>query len=223
MVKPDLNYSGRGSWVHWHENLHPSCGRTTFAPFVTRFRSDHTRQPVFPDMFWTRSPGVRWSRLGSRTRGRWVSRLTINVTVAPMPRPLINTDMGRAWQFHLRLLILVDVVNFVTSVKTAGVNRRREQATRKKFYVNKLGYGSTSGGRKIQAIASGLHRVDAVSSRRQLWTESLRLKHSGHCAVLRFPRRWRVIPSELIICRLHCHLQGNCRSVLRECIALPIT
>lgn len=49
------------------------------------------------------------------------------------------------------------------------------------------------------------------------------LRHSGHCAVLRFPRRWRVIPSGLITCRLYCHPQGNCRSVLRECIALPIT
>ena len=48
-------------------------------------------------------------------------------------------------------------------MKTVGVNRRREQATRQKFYVNKLGYGSTSGGRKIQAIASVLIRVDAVS------------------------------------------------------------
>ncbi|KPO42502.1 hypothetical protein ACU70_00450 [Escherichia coli] len=64
---------------------------------------------------------------------------------------------------HLRRLIPVDVVNFVTPVKTVGVNRRREQATRQKFYVNKLGYGSTSGGRKIQAIASVLIRVDAVS------------------------------------------------------------
>ncbi|ETI81009.1 hypothetical protein Q457_02195 [Escherichia coli ATCC BAA-2196] len=64
---------------------------------------------------------------------------------------------------HLQLLIPVDVVNFVTPVKTVGVNRRREQATRQKFYVNKLGYGSTSGGRKIQAIASVLIRVDAVS------------------------------------------------------------
>ena len=44
-----------------------------------------------------------------------------------------------------------------------GVNRRRGQATRQKFYVNKPGYGSTSGGRKIQAIASALSRVDAVS------------------------------------------------------------
>ncbi len=33
------------------------------------------------------------------------------------------------------LLIPVDVVNFVTPVKTAGVNWRREQATRQKFYV----------------------------------------------------------------------------------------
>lgn len=62
-----------------------------------------------------------------------------------------------------------------------------------------------------------------IRRRQQLWTESLRLKHSGHCAVLRFPWRWRVIPSELIICRLHRHPQGNCRSVLRECIGLPIT
>ena len=67
------------------------------------------------------------------------------------------------FQPHLQLLIPVDVVNFVTPVKTAGVNRRREQATRQKFYVNKLGYGSTSGGRKIQAIASVLSRVDGVS------------------------------------------------------------
>ncbi len=36
---------------------------------------------------------------------------------------------------HLQLLIPVDVVNFVTPVKTAGVNWRREQATRQKFYV----------------------------------------------------------------------------------------
>ncbi|EIL31455.1 hypothetical protein ECO9545_13331, partial [Escherichia coli O111:H11 str. CVM9545] len=64
---------------------------------------------------------------------------------------------------HLRRLIPVDVVNFVTPVKTVGVNRRREQATRQKFYVNKPGYGSTSGGRKIQAIAYVLSRVDAVS------------------------------------------------------------
>ena len=49
------------------------------------------------------------------------------------------------------------------------------------------------------------------------------LKAFRTCAVLRFPWRWRVIPSELIICRLHLHPQGNCRSVLRECIALPIT
>ncbi len=67
------------------------------------------------------------------------------------------------FQPHLQLLIPVDVVNFVTPVKTAGVNWRREQATRQKFYVNKPGYGSTSGGRKIQAIASALSRVDAVS------------------------------------------------------------
>ncbi|AUZ16234.1 hypothetical protein BK367_15195 [Escherichia coli] len=64
---------------------------------------------------------------------------------------------------HLRLLIPVDVVNFVTPVKTAGVNRRRGQATRQKIFVNKLGYGSTSGGRKIQVIASALSRVDTVS------------------------------------------------------------
>ena len=67
------------------------------------------------------------------------------------------------FQPHLRLLIPSDAVNFVTTVKTAGVNWLREQATRQKFYVNKPGYGSTSGGRKIQAIASGLCRVDAVS------------------------------------------------------------
>ncbi|ALL91349.1 hypothetical protein AMK77_13645 [Escherichia coli] len=64
---------------------------------------------------------------------------------------------------HLRRLIPVDVVNFVTPVKTVGVNRRKEQATRQKFYVNKPGYGSTSVGRKIQAIAYVLSRVDAVS------------------------------------------------------------
>ncbi|OKV44031.1 hypothetical protein AWP56_01620 [Escherichia coli] len=71
--------------------------------------------------------------------------------------------MQPVFQPHLQLLIPVDVVNFVTPVKTVGVNRRREQATRQKFYVNKLGYGSTSGGRKIQAIASVLIRADAVS------------------------------------------------------------
>ena len=71
--------------------------------------------------------------------------------------------MQPVFQPHLQLLIPVDVVNFVTPVKTVGVNRRREQATRQKFYVNKLGYGSTSGGGKIQAIASVLIRVDAVS------------------------------------------------------------
>ncbi|ANM82795.1 hypothetical protein BEC82_23560 [Escherichia coli] len=71
--------------------------------------------------------------------------------------------MQPVFQPHLQLLIPVDVVNFVTPVKTVGVNRRREQATRQKFYVNKLGYGSTSGGRKIQAIESVLIRVDAVS------------------------------------------------------------
>ena len=71
--------------------------------------------------------------------------------------------MPPVFQLHLRLLIPADAVNFVTPVKTVGVNRRREQATRQKFYVNKLGYGSTSGGRKIQAIASALIRVDAVS------------------------------------------------------------
>ena len=48
-------------------------------------------------------------------------------------------------------------------VKTAGVNWRREQATRQKFFVNKQGYGSTSGGRKIQTIVSAVSRVDAVS------------------------------------------------------------
>ncbi|ANW38996.1 hypothetical protein PU39_20240 [Escherichia coli] len=64
---------------------------------------------------------------------------------------------------HFRLLIPVNVVNFVTPVKTAGVNRRRGQATRQKFFVNKQGYGSTCGGRKIQAIVSALSRVNAVS------------------------------------------------------------
>ncbi|KHI94765.1 hypothetical protein PU17_23595 [Escherichia coli] len=67
--------------------------------------------------------------------------------------------MHWSWQISARF----DVVNFVTPVKTAGVNWRREQATRQKFYMNKPGYGSTSGGRKIQAIASALSRVDAVS------------------------------------------------------------
>ncbi|OEM34925.1 hypothetical protein BHF26_24780 [Escherichia coli] len=51
----------------------------------------------------------------------------------------------------------------VEPVKTAGVNWRREQATRQKFFVNKQGYGSTSGGRKIQTIVSAVSRVDAVS------------------------------------------------------------
>ncbi|EIL19222.1 hypothetical protein ECO9545_16646, partial [Escherichia coli O111:H11 str. CVM9545] len=64
---------------------------------------------------------------------------------------------------HLRRLIPVDAVNFVTPVKTADVNHRREQTTRQKFFVNKPGYGCTCGGRKIQAIASALSRVDAVS------------------------------------------------------------
>lgn len=35
MVEPDLNYSDRGSWVHWHENLHPGCVRATFHPSLT--------------------------------------------------------------------------------------------------------------------------------------------------------------------------------------------
>ncbi len=56
--------------------------------------------------------------------------------------------------------------------------------------------------------------VHTPAAARPLW---LRLR------VLRFPWRWRVIPSELIICRLHRHPQGNCRSVLRECIELPMT
>ncbi|ALN45123.1 hypothetical protein BK401_14315 [Escherichia coli] len=80
--------------------------------------------------------------------------------------------MQPVFQPHLRLLIPVDVVNFVTPVKTAGVNRRREQATRQKFFVNKQGYGSTSGGRKIQAIASARSRVDAVSGADENYEQS---------------------------------------------------
>jgi len=41
MVEPDLNYSGRGSWVHWHENLHPGCGRATFHPSLTAWGVVH--------------------------------------------------------------------------------------------------------------------------------------------------------------------------------------
>ncbi|EFJ58109.1 hypothetical protein HMPREF9549_00400 [Escherichia coli MS 185-1] len=67
------------------------------------------------------------------------------------------------FQPHLRLLIPSDAVNFVTTVKTAGVNWLREQATRQKFYVNKPGYGSTSGGREKKTIAAALSRGDAVS------------------------------------------------------------
>ncbi|OEM68983.1 hypothetical protein BHF32_16960 [Escherichia coli] len=57
----------------------------------------------------------------------------------------------------------VGAVNFATPAKTAAGNRRRVPATRQKFYVNRMGYGSTSGGRQMPARACALNRVDAVS------------------------------------------------------------
>ncbi len=53
------------------------------------------------------------------------------------PEALLNEYYQLYFTPNLRLLIPVDVVNFVTPVTTAGVNWRREQATRQKFYVNK--------------------------------------------------------------------------------------
>lgn len=60
-----------------------------------------------------------------------------------------------------------------------------------RFCVNRTDYDSTSIEQQRLTRASG-RSVGGIGCHQQIWTERLRLRHSGHSAVLCVVRRWMV-------------------------------
>lgn len=81
---------------------------------------------------------------------------------------------------------------------------------------------AVSNGKYHQSVCSAHDRC-CIRRRRLLCTKLLRFTQSGHLAILRGACKRIVTPSGPLVCRIDCHPQSSCKSVLSKGIALSIT